>query len=99
MVEVKGVTNANVKTQGIKLSDRPNGIEGEVRSNDDITLRVYFRVGDVIVVLDANTRAHAKSNRAEQQVVGDTGDVLLPRFVCFLTGQRRTYRVLCIDTC
>src|SRR5260370_26172330 len=105
MIEIKGVADTEIETQGVQLGYGPDGVECQIRSNDDIILRMSCyrdetrttRVGDhsgaivgivdVVVVLDANGCTHSKSNWAQQQIIRDAGNILLPGIRTLLAGQ------------
>src|SRR6266403_5006244 len=114
MIQIKGVADTEVKTQGVQLGYRPDGVEGQVWSNNHVVLgtgsydggtkrsqhdsSAIIRIIDVVVVLDTNCCAHSKSNWAQEQIIRNAGNILLPGIRSLLAGQRRAYRVLRINT-
>src|SRR5438067_8563658 len=40
MIEIKGVADTEIETQGVQLGYGPDGVERQIRSNDDIILRI-----------------------------------------------------------
>src|SRR5207253_7082747 len=99
MVEIKCVTDAEIEPQGVQLRDRPDGIDGQVRRDDHVILRMcaygdesrrttrwvgdkngaVVGIIDVIIVLDADACPDSEPNRAQKQIVRNTGDIFLPR--------------------
>src|SRR6266403_3528769 len=114
MIQIKGVADTEIKTQGVQLGYRPDGVEGQVWSNNHVVLgtgsydggtkrsqhdsSAIIRIIDVVVVLDTNCCAHSKSNWAQEQIIRNAGNILLPGIRSLLAGQRRAYRVLRINT-
>src|SRR6266403_1803609 len=114
MIEIKGVADPEVKTQGVQFGYRPDGVEGQVWSNnhvilgtgsyDDGTKRsqhdssAIIGIVDVVVVLDTYGCTHSKSNWAQQQIIRNARNILLPGIRSLLAGQRRAHRVLRINT-
>src|SRR5438270_2186573 len=68
MIEIKRISDAQIEAQRVQLGDRPNRIERKIWSNNKVILLVYFGIGDVVVVLESNTSADAKADRAEQKI-------------------------------
>ena len=95
MVEIKAIADAEIEPQGVQLCDRPNGIECQIRRDDNVVLRMraddsrakgtnhngaaVVRIVDVIVVLDPDAGPDSKSNWPQEQIVRNTGDIFLSR--------------------
>src|ERR1700736_5156107 len=103
MIQIKGVADTEIKTQRVQLCYGPDGVDRQVRSNNDVILGMgaydsgtkranhnstaIIRIVDVVIVLDPNGCPHSKSNWAQQQIIRDARDILLPGIRSLLAGQ------------
>ena len=110
MVEVKGVADAKIEPESVKLGDRPEGIHIQLRTQDHVAL---WRGGDqngprrakehggsvfcevnIVVVLDAHRGAEAELYRSELEIVGDFVNRLAAGLGCGFSGKGGPDRIL-----
>ena len=94
MIEVKRIAETEIEFQSVELRDWPDGVDVDLRSNDEIILRIHFGEIDVVVVFNSDSRAKTEPDRTGQKIVGDLVDRLPPRFRGSFTRQRRSYGIL-----
>ena len=86
MIEVEGISDAEIQTQSVELGDRPDHVESQIWRDDKIILLVCFGVSDVVVIFAGDARADSKPDRSEQQIVWNARNILLSGFGRRLTS-------------
>src|SRR3954453_11672087 len=105
MVNVSGIAEPDIQTQGVELGDRPDGVEINLWPNDHVIFllglekdRTAWSVGDrssilgiidIVVVFDPDAGPDAKADGPDKEVVWDAVNVLATRFTGCFAGQRR----------
>src|SRR5437763_11456341 len=110
MVEVESVADPDIEPQRVKLGDRPERVQINLRAQNDVFLgrsrdrdrarraeeskRSIFREIDIVVVLDTHRGAEPKLDRAEFEIVWDLVDRLATCLGSCFTSEGRPDGVL-----
>src|ERR1700704_4410633 len=94
MVEIEGVAQAEIESQGIKLRHWPDGIDVHLGPDDYVLLGIDLCQVNVVVKFHTECGATAEPDWAHQEVIGNVLDILSARFRGCFSGQRRSDYVL-----
>ena len=71
MIEIKGVTHAEIEPQGVELGDGPDSVDVELRTDDNVILLMRLGEVTIVVVLDSRCDAETEPNWTSEKIVGN----------------------------